>query len=69
MRKKIIPFVALITILTFFSCGATKSIECECVDELNTMNYTSEKYNTCIDIAIKENEENPLKYFQSKCDK
>lgn len=69
MRKIIISFGTLITILTFYSCGSTKSVECECVDELNSMNYTSEKYENCIDIAIAANAEKPLQYFQSKCDK
>jgi hypothetical protein len=31
------------------------------------MNYTSSKYNKCIDIAIGANAEHPLEYFQSKC--
>ena len=66
--KKIITCFGIITILTLNSCGVGKSVECECVDELNTMNYTSEKYNKCIDIAIQAKADSPLKYFEDKCE-
>ena len=65
--KNTILFLVILTILN--SCAPSKSLECECVDEINSMNYTSEKYNKCIDIAIQANAEHPLDYFQSKCDK
>jgi len=49
--------------------SSSYSVDCECVDELNSMNYTSEKYQKCIDIAIIKNEESPLEYFKSRCNK
>jgi hypothetical protein len=66
--KKITIILGIITTLTLNSCGVGKSVECECVDELNTMNYTSEKYNKCIDIAISAKADSPLDYFKSKCE-
>lgn len=66
--KKSILYLGIIITLTLNSCGVGKSVDCECVDELNTMNYTSEKYNKCIDIAISANADDPLGYFESKCE-
>lgn len=66
--KKGIICIGIITTLTLNSCGVGKSVECDCVDELNTMNYTTEKYNKCIDIAIQAKADSPLEYFKSKCE-
>lgn len=64
--KKII--VIAITTLFLQSCGSSKSTACKCVDELNSMNYTSSEYNKCLDIAIQKGASSPLPYFQSICD-
>lgn len=63
--KQIFKLTFLLLILN--SCNSSKSVNCDCVDVINSMNYTSSKYNKCIDIAIGANAEHPLEYFQSKC--
>jgi hypothetical protein len=64
--KQIVKLIFLLLILS--SCNSSKSsVNCDCVDVINSMNYTSNKYNKCIDIAIGANAEDPLEFFKSKC--
>lgn len=55
-------------LLLIFIISSCSNTNCDCVDELNTMNYTSEKYNNCIDIAMYDGGgDDPYKYHKKKC--
>lgn len=58
-------YFLLLILFTISSCTNTN---CDCVDEINSMNYTSNKYNSCLDLAINDGGGgDPLGYHQKKC--
>lgn len=50
------------------SGGAGYDVYCDCVEEFNTLNVNSSKYQSCIDLAIAEGvADNPYRAFERKC--
>tara|TARA_Y100000766_G_scaffold217859_1_gene189742 strand:+ start:2238 stop:2567 length:330 start_codon:yes stop_codon:yes gene_type:complete len=49
------------------SSGTTNA--CNCLKELNSMNYTSSLYGKCIEIAVIAGSDDPVGYFQRKCNR
>jgi hypothetical protein len=51
-----------------FAISSCSNTNCDCVDELNSMNYTTSKYNNCLDLAIYDGgADDPLGYHNEKC--
>lgn len=52
-----------------FAISSCSNKHCDCIDEMNSMNYTSVEYNECISMARNAGAtNNPYKYHQKKCD-
>lgn len=50
------------------SSGSGSGVYCDCVEEFNTLNVNSSKYQSCIDLAIAEGvADDPYGAFERKC--
>jgi hypothetical protein len=58
-------FFILVGLYFLSSCSST---DCDCLEELNTMDHTSEKYKKCINIAYLNRQNDPYSYFKNRCE-
>ena len=66
--NKILTLNSFLLLLIFIISSCSNTTSCDCVDEFDKFNFTSEKYNNCLDIAINDGGGvDPYNYHKKKC--